>query len=217
MKTIGIGSGWLLFALVALFGTACQPKVDSKEAFLQWIDNPDHGLTKQKDINGFQVSVKYLPPSYLAYREWEGKGFGKSGFDSLLHDYTHSRTFLLTIAPDREHPERSVMFHDVLNRAEYKERVRDLNFNIGEYLQLKTEKGVFLPVLHHMENTYELADHRSIYLVFSDKDLENPRLTTARELDLVYNDRLFGTGLSHFYFRKEDIDRRPDIAFAKLN
>lgn len=199
-------STWIISTIITMLGGACQHKIDNKEKLLQWINQPEHGLVISKSINGFQLTAKYLPSDYLVLKELGNQDFTASHFQQLKEEYQHSKTFLLTIAPDQEEQRNTVMFHQVVSRADYQQRVRDLNFRIGDFLSLTTKSKELKPVLHHMENTYELAEHRSIYLVFADDELQKDE-----DWVLKFDDRLFGTGISRFLFHHQDLAKIPDI------
>ncbi|MCF6361702.1 MAG: hypothetical protein L3J29_13200 [Cyclobacteriaceae bacterium] len=192
--------------------TSCSNGISSPNELMHWVNNPDQGLIKTKLINGFKLTVKYLPPQYLAWQDIKGEQYAKNTYDSILNGYTKFRTFLLTIAPDEEHSQADIMFYDVINKVDYKKRVQDLNFNIASYISLHTKSGELFPVLHTLENTYELAKHKSIYLVFADN--ENIKdLLTSEKLDFKFSDTLFDTGISHFVFHKADFDTVAKMKF----
>ncbi len=204
------------FIFIALLSmsllTACSNSTCSPSELMQWVNNSDKGLIKTKLINGFKLTVKHLPPQYLAWKDIKGEQNAKIKYDSILDGYSKYRTFLLTIAPDEEHAKADIMFYDVINKVGYKKRVQDLNFNIASFISLHTSSGELFPVLHTLENTYELAKHKSIYLVFTDDEITND-LLTSEKIDLKFSDTLFDTGISHFVFHKTDLDR---VAFIKL-
>lgn len=209
-------STYLLLSVALLSG--CAPgAIDSEEALFAWMHNPDNGLSRQRSTAGLEVSFQYLPPAYLAWREATGmEQCTPQQFDSLLALYNTGYTFIMTLGPDKEAGETfDVMYAGVHNEAEYNERVQQLNFQIGNYLQLKTAGGSYAPVLSRMENTYGLASHRKIYLVFN-TDNPNSDLFTAKELDLTFSDELFGTGISHYVFDRAQLTAEPELNLKKL-
>lgn len=204
--------------VTALLLAGCSPAtIDSKEAMLGYMSNPENGLKRQRTIGGFEVQFQYLPPAYLAMREAKNMDRCNSvQFDSLTALYDSSYTFVMTLGPDEDAGETfDIMFVGVDSEAEYNERVQQLNFRIGSYLHLKTPEGEYAPVLSRLENTYGLARHRKLYLVFNTNNPESD-LFTASELDLTWNDELFGTGISHYVFNRSEITALPPIDRTKL-
>ena len=160
-----IFKGYLILVFMI---SGCSKNINSEQEYLQYISNPKHNLTKTRYINGFRLSVKYMPPEILAYNELQNKVYIKSFQDSIIGIYENSRTFILTIAPDdRKNESNDIMFYNVMNTLDFKERVQTMNFNINEYISLNTEKNTFYPALHLFENTYGLSKHRNLNVVFS--------------------------------------------------
>lgn len=214
MKKISI---YITLAITSLFVGCNQHGIDSEKELLSWINHQDNGLVKTKYINGIRLTAKYLPPAYLAYKEWVTADKKNFGYQDVLKTYQHNRTFLLTIGPDdRKKAGGDVMFYNVLNEKDYKQRVQDLNFDIGRYISLNMETKQLAPKLHTLENTYGLGKHRNIYLVFAD-DEANGGLLTNEKLDLKFIDEIFQTGISHFVFDKQDLDGLPELKFLAVN
>ena len=209
---------FLLFINV-LFLLACNATINHPSELYQWINDVDNGLVKTKSVNNFDISVKFLPSEYLAYNElkyddridWEK-------FDVLKKEHDGFLTFLLTIAPSSD-PEIApsndpidIMYYQVQNQEEYERRFIQLNFNVNESLTLNAGGQRYEPVLHTMENTYELSKKKSLYLVFPKEE----GLEQLQILDLVFEDRFFDTGISHFIFQTEDLIGLPPFDISAI-
>jgi hypothetical protein len=200
MRNIFIG----LLAVCLL--PACQPGTKTETAFYQWLHDPSNGLVQTRQIGDLQLSVKYLPAELLAYREHRGTDYSPQQTDSLRNRYRQSHAFLLTIKPIGPVSEgKDVMYRGVGSYGAYKRRVMDLNFNLDQYVRLKDGAKEVKPLLHTLENTYGATEGRSLYLVF-----ENAA-ASGTTLDFVFSDEILGTGISHFRFRKSDLENVPQI------
>lgn len=207
---------FIMLTLAALFTGCNQGIIDSEKSLFAWMNDEDNGLVITKYVNGIKLTAKYLPPPYLAYKEWVDADKENLRYQDVLEGYENNRTFLLTIGPDdREVAGGDVMFYNVLNERDYKQRVKDLNFDIGKYISLNVKNHQLAPKLHTLENTYGLGNHRNIYLVFAD-DKINGSLLTEEKLDLKFIDGIFQTGISHFVFEKQDLDGLPEIKFLAV-
>ena len=204
----------LLFILT-LFICGCSSDFQTEREFYQWWNDSENGLVKEKEINDFKLIVKYMPPEYLAYNELKGKNFTRSEYDDLYDKYKSSRTFLLSILPADEKSTQDVLYYNLQSVEEYKQRIMEMNFSPGEYISLKTDCGVYKPVLSTMENVYNIDPKRSLYLVFADNE-ENQGLLNANELDLVFEDYIFDTGINHFSFNKNKLDNIPVFSFLNI-
>jgi hypothetical protein len=212
-------SAFSAFLLTLLLFVSCRPdKINSEKEYYQWLNDPKNQLCVTKTIKGLNLSVKYLPPEYLTYNELKEHPAEQSTIDSLRGLYQKNRTFLLTFSPKEnkaQEPQSDIMYDDITSNEEYMKRFQDLTFDIGQYIQLKTELNTYVPVLHTFENTFGLSPYKSIYLVFGEKGIKNDDLLSSGKLQLVFNDLIFSTGISYFNFKKNQTDHIPHINFWK--
>ncbi|WAC02747.1 hypothetical protein N7U66_03485 [Lacinutrix neustonica] len=177
---------------------------------MKWLSESKNGFVKVSAANGFVLSIKYLPPEYLALNELsKDDNNGDKTYNDYLELFNKSRTFLLTINHEEESVDASK--YGVFNLAEYSQRIKDLSFNIKDVIFLKTSSGhKYNPVLTTMENMYEIRNKKSIYMVFSDDQGE---ILNSEKLDIVFQDIFLDTGISHFVFDKKKIDQLPNLNF----
>ncbi len=200
-----------LVILLACFSCTSRKEFSSISQYANWLNDPSHGALVEREVNDLKLTVKYLPPEYLAAKD--SRGLSQSGKDSLLKSYSQSKTFLLTISPNgKAEKQGDLMFRNINNYQQYKERSFAMNFEIGEYVNLDAGDNTYAPVLSTLENTYGLEEGRSIYLVFNDHH-QGEEFDKAKELDVVFNDELFNTGLHHFVFSRKNLNDIPHLIF----
>lgn len=207
---------WFIPCLLLLAYACNTGSISAEKDYYKWINDGDHRLFAVKTINGVNLVVKYLPPEYLAYKEYRGGGVAREKLDSLIAQYNHNRTFLLTLSLEDQNnslPNGDIMYSNIISPEEYDNRLLELSFNIKQYIKLETESNSYVPVLHTFENTYGLSPNRGIYLVFAPGGKEQEDLLTSKELEFVFEDQLFMTGISCFVFKKNDLDNIPHINF----
>lgn len=204
-----------LLGVLLLLGSCVNRQINSEKDYYQWINEESHHLFVTKSINGVKLTVKYLSPEYLAYKEYNGTGAGSKAKDSLLLLYNRNRTFLLSFNADGKSEGQSgdIMYKDITNTEEFNNRLLELTFNIGQFIRLKTDSNIYLPVLFTFENSYGISPGRSIYLVFAPDGKETDDLLSSARVDIVFDDQVFMTGISHFSFKKDDLDNIPHINF----
>lgn len=79
-------SFFVLITCVLLGG--CKQQVRTEAEFFKWINNPENGLIKSKVINDLQLTVKFIPTEYLAYKEAKSLNISnQKSIDSLLMNY----------------------------------------------------------------------------------------------------------------------------------
>jgi hypothetical protein len=188
--------------------------MNNPKDYFKWINNEDNGLVKSKYVNDVKISVKYLPPAYLAYEELSGNPYAsKKVKDSLINYYSKSKAFLLTIGTDeRKVKGMDIMYKDISDYNEYRTRSEFMNFEMDELISLNTHSSSFKPVLNTMENTYSTTNSRSIFLVFNGEELAK-EFDHSESVDLVFNDDIFQTGVNHFVFEKKSLESIPNFIF----
>lgn len=196
-----------LILLLSLLISCGRKKLSAPE-YLAWYKGAGEELTRTKQINGYEIRLKYIPAEYLTYKDLQGAGFVKK--DSIAEYYQHNLNFVLSIRPlGKEEGERNIMFDRLEKFEDYKKRVFDLNFNMEELVELKLDKGIALvPSIYNVENTYGLSKELNFNLVFSPKAHKDD-FDRAEEIDVVLNDYIFETGISHFVFKKKDLENLP--------
>lgn len=203
---------FLFFILLnaSLILSGCSKGFSNEKDLYSWMNNKKNGLVKVKEINGIKLTVKYLPSQYLAYKELKNTGAKHQNIDSLNKWYENTHSFILNIGLIEEAAaDVDIMKLGVSNYEEYREKFMTMNFDMGQYISLKINNKEFSPVLANLENVYGLAGDRNINLVFPKDDLP------AEEIDLIFNDEIFNTGITHFTFKPKDAESLPPLKFLK--
>ncbi|NQY09761.1 MAG: hypothetical protein HRT71_09640 [Flavobacteriales bacterium] len=208
---------YLMIAMAILLLSCNQSSINNYEAYVQWLHNPENNLSKTRYVNGLEIKVRYSPVEFLAYRELQDEvGYSQQTIDSVVNLYKGSLTFVMEIGPDeRKDVGGDIMYRGVGSYADYTKRVYAMNFDIEQYVSIKTQEGSVSPVLSNMENVYGLTKSRSIVFVFAQKQ-NGKDLLNQESLDFVYDDDLFGLGINHFKFKSSDINAIPIIDFWKV-
>jgi hypothetical protein len=208
--------GRVLLVVALCFMFSCRSEIRDMKSLYKWINDPENGLVKAKDVEGIKLTVKYLPAEFLALKETKEEGGNDNFYDSLLNFYKKSHTFLLSIASKENENTNDPMYKDLQGYTDYKQRALEMNFDMNEYVSIKTASKEYRPVLFSMENSYGLKGQRNIYLVFTD-DAPTNQLMKEQELDFIFEDEIFQTGTNHFVFSQRDFNSIPEINFNTIN
>src|SRR5688572_592089 len=107
-----------LISLIAL--SSCKNSLKDLHDAHQWINDPGQGLIKTKTVGDIKLTVKYLPPNYLAHKEAVDIGIvSPSTVDSLYRDYQNSDAFLLTIASVVDEDSNDPMYKNLEDFPQY--------------------------------------------------------------------------------------------------
>lgn len=165
--------------------------------------------------NGYEVEVKQLPTEYLAVREVKADGrINQVAYDSAHASYGEALYFLLTIKPQEGVREGDIMMHDVTEYEQYQKRFLDLSFTLRDRLTLEFEGGSLAPVLATTEHGYGLAAHRSAMLAFAPGTASEEQAMKSGPVAVVFDDRIFQTGISRFPFTTTTLNDLPPVRIA---
>jgi hypothetical protein len=195
------GAGVWCIAVVALTSLAAcgDGRTTDIHGYYEWMNDPANGCVRTSDINGVRIEMKYLAPAYLQYQRRDGDDQGTQGNDSTV-------CFLMSIAPS-DTSGGDIMTHGVVSEGAFTARAMNLNFEIRDMLSIRYGGKEYPVLLTTLENVYGLSKKRDVMLVF-------PRIppywSEKADVDIVFDDRIFGTGINHFTFRIRDLHLVPN-------
>lgn len=198
----------LLFVTICTLLGCSKQSINSMDDYMAWLNDSENGLLKEKIINGLQIKVKYLPPDYLAITDKSS-----TNTDSLKKYYAHSLSFLLSINPEQAN-QKDIVYRDVNDYSDYKARIYQLSFRLDELISIEVGNMKLTPVLTSFENVYGIKQGRDIIVVFTPVDKNQAQLLASGNIDFIFNDEIFSTGISHFQFKRSDIENAPAIDFS---
>ncbi len=199
-----------LFGVFVLFLASCGgKKIRDFGEYSQWLNEPENGVVKSRTVLGIKYTLKYLPVDYMVYKDVSGRGSKtKAEIDSIRKQYEHSLTFVLNINPIDQQG-GSIMSRDIRNFEQYKMRSAEMNFGMQNWITLEFGDESISPVFAELENTYDLTKDRNIYIVFNKSQQEI--LENTSEIDLVFDDQLFSTGITHYKFKAYQLENIPEL------
>lgn len=203
---------WFILLSLSSVISACKSTIRTEKELYKWINDKDNGLVQEKTTNGFTLTAKYLPAELLAYREYESDK--TVPFNKVLENYKKNKTFLMSIKVDTATRHTgNILFQDAEGYAGYKQRILSFNFGLEEMVSLNYSEKKYKPVLYTLENTFHIVDGKNVYLVFNIDSLK--KQNKQDEMDLVFEDVHFSTGITHFQFKVTDLQNIPKIELSK--
>lgn len=193
-----------IFISILLICVACSNHtVHTTQEYAAWINQPENTCKVSKKVGDMLVSVKYLPSSFLALKDYESSDHSVS-YEALLKSYMNSVTFIMSFETPQGQAGEDVMYKDLSSYKQYVERSMTLNFDLESKVILNAGTYQYAPVLSSLENTYGLSKGRDVYLVFTSKEKEHDLLKEP-VLDFVYSDDIYNVGILHFTYNFQEI------------
>ena len=197
----------MVLIMFGLTGTGCgEERLQTTTDLLEFLDDPENGLVKERHTKEIRWGLKYLPSEYLTLNYLRSLDqYDQKIKDSVVDSYANTICFLLTVAPEQTGSE-DVIYKGIRSSEEFQSRAISLNFAVKDLVTLNYG-GLQAPaVVSTMENTYGLSNKRDIMIIFA-KD--HHAWQKADTFDCVFDDRIFNTGIHHFMFTSRDVKRLP--------
>ncbi|MBI4648352.1 MAG: hypothetical protein HY738_17650 [Bacteroidia bacterium] len=199
----------------ALLFACSSDKLTSADFYL-YLENPENGLVRKKNINSLTMTVKYLPPAFGVLRNHK-ENLSTMNYDSLLSVYKNQIVFMLSIGPDTINGNYSnITFAGISDYKNYKQRIYDLSFNIEQMVTLWIGNKEYLPVLSTLECINSLKPGSDILFVFAPVETGDKNFFNNTKIDFVFDDRIFGMGINHFVFNGDDFNNIPSITNLQI-
>ncbi|MEM7162994.1 MAG: hypothetical protein AAF487_11215 [Bacteroidota bacterium] len=201
----------LLILVFCIVLTSCsKQEINNFQEFDEYINNIKNGLLKSKNINGYNVSVVYLPKEYLAIKELQTDQ--NKNYLHAVKEYGEGLNFILRIEPDGINRTQDLILSDVKSYEEYKEKFTLLAFQLREQILIKCGELELVPRIAMMEPVYQLKSGRDFNIVFAPaNENERNQIFSTNQIDFQFEDNFFSTGMNHFVFDKQDIQKIPTI------
>ncbi|MBS1914305.1 MAG: hypothetical protein JST22_20110 [Bacteroidetes bacterium] len=193
----------LIAAFAGILGLAgcSRSHTGSYPEYMRWLGDPAHGLVQTHVVRGLRISLTYLPSDFRTYQEVRNDGEHAGG--GAENQSANTVAVLLSISRDTASAGHTTSDDP---SAIMQEGVA-LNEQLKEHLELRADGCTYRPVVTALDNDAGMSGHINITAIYVDES-DPHRLVKARNLDVAFDDPLFGCGISHFQFRGEDIDRR---------
>lgn len=193
---------FLVFITLSLVLFSCKNEITNVPEYLKYLANPKNGIVKEKEVGGLIYKVKYLPVEYLAYRSKDLENEQK---------YAKTLSFLFTITPDSTN-NVDLNKLGVSNYEEYSQRIHQFNFEMQNNISIKAGRKIINPQFVQFENNYGIKHEKSFIVICTvDKNLDNS-FAKENELQFIFNDPIFNSGISKFKFFKEDLEDLPKLS-----
>lgn len=173
--------------------------------YVSFINAPENGLHKTKQVGDMKFDVQYKPLPYLLAMEKRSNDISEAYYAEHEERFAnqHHYNFKLDI-PDN--PYMDVEKVGVHTEQEWSDRLQYLAFDMKNDISLIVGQDTLAPALFHFERSYNLTSYRSFVLAF-------PKYAHHEELDqtLIFDSPYFNAGRIKFYIKQSDIDELPEM------
>jgi hypothetical protein len=194
----------LLLLLVFLAG--CQKgKALSPSEYVSWVRDPENGLVAQKTIAGYSFSLHYTPAEYSALLEAPDKTkIAEGAVAQIKKEREAMQYYMLRIQSEKA---RDILTsEDAPN--ELSSRLEYFTGMAQDDIVLVEGADTLSSSLYHFERSYGLDKGNAIVLGFS-----KTAQFMNQDKELIYADRVLGTGPIHLTISHAAIQQIPPIRY----
>lgn len=192
----------ILIIILNLFSCGKESMLPSD--YVEWVNNIDNGLLKEKTISPLNVELLYKPIPYIISNEKRSNKIPKKEYEARVNKLKGLQYYTLKLSIVGG--ETDVTNFEVSEISQQQDRLSYLSFAMKNDIRL-IEEGDTLPcVLYHFERSYDVVPSRTFVLAF-DQRPEYKKSNKTLVLDLSY----FKTGPIKINFKTSDLERIPNL------
>ena len=202
----------LLTGLIACFACGSSPKIVSRPEMIRYIQDKEHGLLQEQEVNGMVLPHECLgnesEASLLAAQELgDAQRASKTVIDSVEKKYAKNYYFLLKLSKGGKEAIRQLG-----SFSRYSDMVQVLSFQMHRFVNCTTPQKDTVPLADYLfDQTYGMSDANTVLLCFDKEKLGN-----KKELEVNIAECGLGTGNLKFKFNQKDIQHVPALDYRTL-
>ena len=196
----------ILFCLVIIGSSSCRKKLDPV-GFVRYVSNPESGLKRDIQIDGWQYSMQYRPYDFIFLLENSDKGIaGLKNIDEF--EKRMAGTVWFSISFKRIDHSITPLKYGITNNDEYNSRLNYFLNLASKDIQLAYGRDTLPPCSYLFENNYNLTPQETMIVGFC---LPTKNEIPDRDMQLAFNDRELRNGIIKASFHKRDLENIPSL------
>lgn len=178
-------------------------RLNTADQIKRFVLDETHGYIKKQQVNGIDFRVLLSPPEFESIRRLERKEhWNKTDFDSVYSSVKDHRLFYFQMGTEQG---QNLLQNSSTTNEDYNTKLQHLIGSIKDDFYLVSEGDTVSCALHHFERGYGLSPNMNITLVFPKEE------SAGQSATLIYNDRLFETGVVKFPFTRETLEKAFEL------
>lgn len=194
---------YIVAVLIAIGLMACHRTLKTDE-YVKHIRNVDNGLRKIVEVGDWEYDIQYKPSDYILSLEQVSDSSRKRRQEELKGTVWFNISFM------NKTGKVSALRYGLGSIDEYDGRLGYfLNGAEAEIQMVYGLKDTLKPIAYEFENNYNLAPQETMVVGFKLPDGEE---RIHQDLQLVYNDKIYKTGIIKVKILKGSVENIPGLA-----
>lgn len=191
----------IIFVFFFTFLFSCSVREVSENELVEYIKDPDHGLTKRSEIKDGFVEVIYKPTDLIITQNYKEDISKKGKIDSLRKSLSKFHYFTIRISKGG----KEIETHFIPNQAVYQEVVQYMSYYMQENIFLKVKAGSYPPTDYHYMGMFGTTEASTILIAFANTLIQDGNFF------IHFDGAKLGVGTHDFNFKREDLTNTPTI------
>ena len=180
--------------------------------YIQWVENPEHGLICSNTIENYTYTAFYKPLDYVVLKDLDSISSDPNQFKMQSNDYNGLQYYTLTIERSDGGSEE-LLRYDLASTEDYFARIEYYSFKVQNDVILLEGNDTLACRMSHFERAYGLQSKAKIILGFDKRKGEVSKTSEQANADktLVFYDRIFGAGIVKLRIDKSILNSIPKL------
>ncbi len=188
--------------LLLLVMLSCGKSELSPKDYIEWCDDAENGLVKVFSQNNNQLTCQYTSSSYAVLKQNDPSNLDASELDENVELVSDLIQFKLTFENKES---ANFIRNNYTSPEEFNTRSMYLAYGLREDLKLVTGVDTVICNMNHHERTYGNTPYETVLITF-------PKINDESvNLELIFDDRVFGFGRVKFFFDENDLVKIPEL------
>ncbi len=183
-----------ILSLLVLTAACNREKSLSYDELISYVAKEKNGLKKKRNVSGYLFDVQLVPHTL-------------DSSSIADHSSEHYQKFVIKIQPEGA-SQRGILDYQIESQNDFFYRLEYYTTYVENDLYLVTDSDSISCSFSHFERYYGLSPHNTLVAYF-----EKPGYNG--DLQLIYDDKVLGTGIVKFLFRADDINNIPQLKPTK--
>jgi len=195
---------FLSFIIIFLHFSGCRPK-NSFVEYVNYVDDIENGLVQEITSGDIKLICSLKPAEYILIKEKFKEVLHKDSIkitQDEIKDMDHILFFKLDFLSKAK---KDFLKSGIENEGEYFSRLQYLISDIKNDLVVKVGNDTINCLFSELERDFGLTQKVTLNLGFSNETT----FPENKDLELMFNDKLFGTGIQIFKFDKSALANVP--------
>jgi hypothetical protein len=196
----------ILFILSLVFSCmllqSCTKAELSPSEYIAWCDRSENNLVRVYRQNNLELTCQYNSAEYVSVKQSDP---GKLDAAEVKNNTAAVSDLVHFKLKFRDTTSNNFLRTNYTSAEEFNIKSMYLSFDVRYDFKLVQGDDTSECVLNHHERTYGSTPYETLLIAF-------PKLHDGEtDLELIFNDRVFGFGRVKFFFEKEDLNAIPKL------